>query len=282
VITGGVKFFEQNAAGLVNGGSVVDLLGTGSTVVRYLIGKSRDAYWSSMGSNDTVTETLILTYPESTRDRLIVVGHNWKQFTAQYWNGAAFADFTGVRGMDGALPGGISETAFADPVAYYEVNPFTSTQVRFTATKTQLANEQKRAVFLIVTSELGTLQGFPKISPGLVQRNSRQMAMPSGKKKIVKSGEVFDCTLDFSPYSSNDAYTGDLDLMYALHDRDLPFLMWPCGGKRGLPYFKYAFRPMRLQDIFLAQLVTDISALYADDIYMGPVDLGQLEFAEHV
>lgn len=281
-ITGGVKFFDLNAAWLNNGGSIVDVLGTGSSVVNYLLGKSRYTYWSSVGSNDSTTETLNVIFSSYAVTRIIVVGHNWKQFTAKYWNGSAYVDFTSVVGLDGALAGGISETAFADNTAYYEVASATTTRVQFTITKTQTANAEKTATFIIVTSELGTLQGFPKITAP-VSRNPQQMKMPSGKSKIVKAPESFDMTLGFSPYPASSSYMADLDLIYQLHDRDTPFLMWPCGGRRGTNYFKYALRQLRLQDIFYAQLATDISGLYSSEgIYTGPVDLGQLEFVEHV
>jgi hypothetical protein len=283
MITGGVKYFDLNVAWLSNGGSIVDTLGTGTSVVNNLLGKSRYAYWSTVGSNDSTVETLTLTFPSYAMSRIFVVGHNWKQFTAKYWNGAAFVDFTSVVGLDGSLVGGISETAFADSTAYYEVAPVTTTQVRFTITKTQVANAEKTAVFIVVTSELGTLQGFPQISPAKVSRNLRTLDMPSGKKKVIKAPESYDMILDFSPYAASSTYAADLDLMYTLHTRDTAFLMWPCGGRRGSTYFKYTLRELRLQDLFCAQLVTDISAAYfTEGIYTGAVDLGQLEFAEHV
>lgn len=282
MITGGVKFFDANAAWLVNGGTIVDTLGTGSSVVQYLLGKSRYTYWSTVGSNDSTVETLTLTFPSYAVNRIFVVGHNWKQFTCKYWNGSAFVDFSSVLGINGALSV-ISESAFADNTAYYEVAPVTTTQIQFTITKTQIANQEKTATFIIATSELGTLQGFPGISPATVTRNFQQMKMPSGKSKIVKAPESYDLILDFSPYAASAPYSADLDLMYQLHDRDTPFLLWACGGRRGLTYFKYPLRQLRLQDIFYAQLITDIAGLYASsNIYTGAVDLAQLEFTEHV
>lgn len=283
MITGGVKFFDVNVAWLVNGATIVDTLGTGSSVVQYLLGKSRYTYWSTVGSNDSTVETLTLTFPSYSVTRILVVGHNWKQFTCKYWNGASFVDFTSVVGIDGALGSGISETTFHDNTAYYEVAPVTTTQVQFTISKTQTVDAEKTATFLIVTSELGTLQGFPGISPAAVTRNARVMTMPSGKKKVIKAPETYDCILDFSPYAASSTYAPDLNLMYQLHDRDTPFLMWPCGGRRGSTYFKYTLRQLRLQDIFVAQLVTDLTGTYSEsNIYTGPVDLSQLEFAEHV
>lgn len=289
MITGGVKFFDVNAAWTVNGGSIIDALGTGSSVVANLLGKSRYVYWSTSDSNDSTTETLTLTFPSYTITRLLFVNHNWKQYTCQYWNGSAFVDFTGVLGLDptganwnGISLSNISETAFVDNTSYYEVNPVTTTQIQITITKTQVANAQKTANFIIVTSELYTLQGFPKINPATVSRNVVADVMLSYKQKVIKSNETYDVILDFSPYTAISPYSQDADAMYGLHDRDVPFLMWLCGGRRGTKAFKYAIRPMRLQDLYSAQLITPVIALYPDFIYVNGIDLGQLEFVESV
>lgn len=279
MITGGVKFFEGNALGLSAGGAVVDTLGTGAAAVQYLIGKSRYGYWKTVGSNDSTTETLTFTFPSAAINRLFVVDHNWKEFTAKYWDGSAYQHFTGVLGMD-AAKANVSETTFADDTAYYEFDLVTTTKIQITIAKTQIAAQEKQAVFVIATKELGTLKGFPKVSIA-AKRNAREFQTPSGKSQVMKAPESYRFSLDFSPYSTNPAYEPDLKLVGSIHERDVPFLIWPCGGRRGLTYFGHALREMRLKDIFLAQLVTDLSGSYQENNYRGLVNLGTLEFAEH-
>lgn len=281
-ITGGVKFFEQNYALSSFGGSIVDTLGTGTAVVNYAIDKNRQTYWKTVGSDDSTTETLTLTFQSSAITRILLVDHNWKQYTVKYWNGASFVDFTSVVGLDGALGGGITETTFADTTSYYEVASVTTTKIQITVTKTQTANAQKYISQIVATTELGTLQGFPLISGSSVTRSVRQMQMMSGRSKVVKSVEAYSLQLDFSEYSGASTYSPDLDLMYQLNDRDTPFLVWACGGRRGSTYFKYAPRGMRLQDLYLMQLVTDIVGSFPQSIYTSTVGLDVLEFQEHV
>jgi len=278
-----VKFFDQNFAGSSLGGIIADTLGTGSSVVANAIDKNRQTFWKTVGSNDTTTETLTLTFPSTALTRLLLLDHNWKQYTAKWWNGSSFVDFTTVVGLDGALGGGISETTFADPASYYEFDSVTTTEIQLTITKTQVANAEKYINQIVATTELGTLQGFPKVAVSKVSRSPRSTQMMSGRYKVVKSLEFADIQLDFSEYSGASTYSPDLDLMYALHDRDTPFFMWPCGGRRGVTYFKYQLRGMRLKDCYLVQLVTDLEGVLPQEIYTSTVGFGSvLEFVEHV
>lgn len=281
-ITGGVKFFDKNFAWLDQGGSIVDTLGTGSAVANNAIDKNPQTYWTTVGSNDTTTETLTLTFPSSTINRLLLVDHNWKQFTAKYWNGASYVDFTTVSGLDGSVSA-ISETAFADGTAYYEFDAVTTTRVQITITKTQSANAEKFINLINVTSELGTFQGFPQIRPIVASRNPRVQTMIDGRVKVVKSREVFGVTMDLSEYSKSSTHTPDLDLIYTLHDRDTAFQIWVCGGRRGTKYFAYQnLRGFRLKDVINVQLVTDLVGENAEGIYSLRPGLGTLEFKEHV
>jgi hypothetical protein len=282
MITGGVKFFDQNYLLSAFGGSIVDLLGTSTTTADYAIDKNRQTYLRTLGSTDLTTETFTLTFTSATFNRLLFVGINWKQFTAKYWNGSSFVNFTGVSGIDGAIVGGISETTFADTTAYYEVDAVTTTKIQITVTKTQTANAEKYVGQIVATTELGTLQGFPLIDGSAVTRSARAMRMLSGRTKVVKSVEAYSITLDFTQYASGLTYTPDLDLMYQLHDRDTPFNIWPCGGRRGTTRIRYPIRGFRPENLYLVQLVSDIEGCFPQEIYTSTVGLGTLEFQEHV
>jgi hypothetical protein len=282
MITGGVKFFDQNFVLSAFGGTIVDTLGTSLTTAASAIDKNRQTYLRTVGSTDLTVETFTLTFPSATFNRIILVDHNWKQYTVKYWNGASFVNFTSVVGLDGSLGSGISETVFADNSSYYEVASVTTTQIQITVTKTQTVDAQKYIGQIMATLELGTLQGFPKVSGSTIGRSIRQMEMLSGRAKMVKGLERFSIALDFSEYATATTYTPDLDLMYTLADRDTPFVIWPCGGRRGRNYYRYAPRGMRLQDIYLVQLATDIEGTFPQDIFTSTVGLGVLEFPEHV
>jgi len=280
MISGGVKFFAENPALSANGGIVASVT-SGSTVALNLIDKLAYTYWTSVGSNDATTETIVLSFTSTTITRLLLLDHNWKSYTVKYWTGAAWADFTSVVGIDGALGGGIVETAFADDSSYYEFAAVTTTQIQITATLTQVANAQKYIASVFPTSELGTLAGYPTVDSATQARNARTTKMLSGRVNIVKQAAVFSVVLRFQSYPVN-GYGADLDLMLTLIDREIPFYIWLCGGRRGSKYFSYPVRGWRLRDCYRVQIDSDFAASFSANLYKSGQNLGDLLFQEHV
>jgi hypothetical protein len=276
-ITGGIKFFDENLCLVDNGGSCV--ASTGTAVQSNIIDKFAWTYWTSVGSNDSTVETLTLTFPSATFSRLLLLDHNWKQYTAKYWNGASFVNFTSVVGLDGSVSN-ISETVFADTASYYEFASVTTTQIQLTVTKTQTANAEKYLATVMLTNDLGTLQGYPKIDPVSFNKNDRQMQMLSGRVKLVKQNPVFSCSLKFDNYPNTKG--SDIDLVMTLFDRETPFHVWLCGGRRGTKYFNYAMRGFRLKDIYRVQVVSQIAPVYMENIYTSGISNLQIDLVEHV
>ena len=278
-ITGGIKFFADNALLYDAGGSCV--ASSGTVVENNCIDKLSYTYWTSVGSNDSTVETLTLTFGSATLTRLLLLDHNWKQFTVQYWNGSSFVDFTSVVGLDGALGGGISESGFADDSAYYEFDAITTTIIKITVTKTQTVNAQKYIATIIATTELATLQGYPTVDPVTYMRNARTMQMLSGRVKIVKQPEVFQATISFKNYPVL-TYGADVDAIRTLVTRETPFHMWLCGGRRGSTYFSYPIKGWGLKDCPRVQIDSDFASTWSSNIYKNGQNLGDLVFTEHV
>lgn len=277
-ISGGVKFFGENAC-LIDGAASI-AVSSGSAVKDYAIDKNAASFWTSVGSNDITQESLVVTFGSTSISRILLVDHNFKGFTVKYWDGAAYQHFAGVVGLDGTKTN-ITETAFADTTAYYEVTPVTTTRLQILVTTAQTVNAQKYIATIFASTELGTLVGFPKIDAVQVNRNPRTMTMLSGKVNIVKSNQVFACTLNFSPYSVGSAYVADLDLMMTLFDRATPFHIWLSGGRRGTGYYSYTLRGWRLKDLFRVQMDPQVALSYTDSIYRNPVNFN-VQFLEHV
>lgn len=275
-ITGGVKFFTGNKVLAADGGTIV--ASSGQIVAESAIDKNPITVWTSVGSNDATTETLTLTFNEVEINRLLLQHHNFKDFNIQYWNGAAWAHFAGVVGLDGSLAN-ITETAFADDTAYYEFDPVTTTQLRLQILKTHVANAQKFIAQIIACTELGTFEGFPRIRPLEHDRNERIKEMLTGKVLVQKGVDSFACKIDMNKYPPD--LSGDLDLAMTLFDSEDPFLVWLCGGRRGGSYFRYTLRGFRLRDIYLMQLVKRVSLEYHGGGYLNPVSV-DLHLREHV
>ena len=163
----------------------------------------------------------------TTFDRILLLDHNFKLFDIQYDSGG-FTDFSNVIGLDtpaSSPASAISETTFADTSAYYQFDSVTTTSVRIRCTETQVVDAQKFLNQVILTTEIGTLVGFPTIAPS-VSRNVRVQQALSGRQSVQKSNEVLNYDFDFADYSLGTTYGPDLDLMFQLFDREDPFIVW--------------------------------------------------------
>lgn len=270
-ITGGIKFFEPSKC-LFADGTFISATSGNSAAAR-MIDRNPITYWTSVDSTDLVTETIIILMPEAvTIDRILLVDHNWKEFTVKYYSGATYVNFSGVVGLDGSKAN-ISETTFADDTAYYEFTPVSTTQIEITVTKTQTANQQKYINAFIATEELGTFQGYPMINVLTHNRNAQSRTTLGGKVLVQKSEESFLCKLLFENYPAS--LSADIDLLFELYDREINFIMWICGGKRGSTYFKKQMKGYRLKDVYTVNTPEPVTPLYTANVYQNPVNFFQ-------
>lgn len=248
-ITGGIKFFERNQA---RADTATASGSTGNSSAPKVIDGNIYTKWESVGSDDTTAETLTIDFTNPvTLDRILLANMNWKDFSVQYDSGSGLTAFTSVVGLDGALGGGLVETAFADTTAYYEFAQVTGVnQLVFTVNKTQTADEEKRLFRLFAMTELGTLVGYPEPDGPNHERNRRVSRTLSGKKKVQSSFSVAEMKLRFRSYPTASAFRADVTLMETLFDRDETFLVWPCGGRRGEDYFRHTPKGWGLDDVF--------------------------------
>lgn len=278
-ITGGQKYFERSKNLFADGASIT--ISSGDAAGERALDKNKITYWRSVGSSDSITETMEIQFPASAAiDRLLLLDFNWKEFTAQYHNGSTFVDFTSVVGLDGALGGGISETTFADDSAYYEFDEVTTDRIQITVTKTKVADEEKYLNQVIATKELGTLEGFPIIKRVTHSRNSRRRKVLSGRMLIQKSEPLIKrVEVDFKNYPNR--LSDDIDLIFTLFDSEEPFLIWLCGGRRGSDHFGKQLEGYRLRDVYDVQIENDITATYSKNVFKHTVNL-KMRLAEHV
>lgn len=276
-ISGGIKFFSKSKCLLVDEASCV--ASTGEVVEDYILDNNRISYWNSVESDDTITETLTVTFNSATIDRLFLVDHNFKEYTVKYWNGASYVNFTSVVGITGSLGGGISETTFSENTSYYEFASVTTTRVQVSVLKTQTANQEKTLNQIIVTEELGTLEGYPDVDKIKIDRNIVKTKMLSGKSRIVSGYESVSFSLKFAKYPSS--LEDDLDLIFTLWDTFDPILVWLCGGRYGSTYFRYQVRTFRLQDVYQMKISNTMPVGYYKNIYRSQLEM-DVQFEEHV
>lgn len=265
-INGGVKFFDKSKNLFADGATITAT--SGSSSATFAIDRNKITRWRSVGSSDSITETLTITLPTATTiDRILLLDHNFKSYTVKYNGGT---DFTSVVGLDGALGGGISETTFSDDSSYYEFASVSVTTIEIAVTTTQVADEEKYLNQAISTTELGTLQGFPLVKPISLNKNARVSKTITGKRKVVKSLETLEFRLDFKNYPAR--LTSDVDLVMDLDDRDDSFIVWLCGGRRGTDFFTHTLKGFRLRDAITMQTIKVIKPSYAKSVYTNQVN----------
>lgn len=268
-ITGGIKFFSRPVS-YFSDGEITATASTGDALVSRALDRNRVTYWRSNGSDDTTTETITITWDTAqTFDRIALIDHNWKEYNVKYLSGVSYVHFASVVGIDGAQAN-ISETTFADDSSYYEFTQVTTTSIQIEVVKTQTADDEKYLNQCVVTSELGTLVGYPDISGVEFSRNEKSKRMLSGKQLTLKSEEFFKCTLNFKTYPAK--LSDDIDLMASLFDMEETFLVWLCGGRRGSGYFKKQLRGFRLRDMFSMQTQGTFNPDYTANVYVSSVN----------
>lgn len=269
-ITGGIKFFDQNKADSLTGATAA--ASSGDASAGFILDKNRFTVWRSVGSDDTTTETVTITLSSSqTFNRLFLINHNFKEYTAKYWDGFSFVDFASVISINGVTSSIISETAYTLGSSYYEFDSVTTDIIEITATKTQVVDDQKFLNSFVVTPELGTLIGYPVIKGSIKDKNLRNAKLLNGRKFIDKSLKVFSYQIDFKNYPP--LLADDLDIVDTLFDRDQSFLVWVCGGRDGLPFFKRQISGFRIEDLIQVQVTNTFKDKYRKNTYTSMVDM---------
>jgi len=256
---GQMKFLEPSMALLKNGATAT--ASSNTAAAKYMLTMNRYIGWTSSGSDDTTTETITITLPSAkTVSSLFLLGINFKEFTVKK-QGAA--DFTNVTGISGELAGGIAETAFTGKAAYYEFDATSVTEIVITATKTQTADEEKACVAVLPTAAIGTFVGFPDLSEGIVlDRNEQRSQAITGRSVISKLVETASLRLRMRSYPEQ----GDIELVEKLFDRDIPFLVYPCGGN--VSHFKVSQKGWRIGDVYQMQTRGNMPSGFKDNIYV--------------
>jgi len=252
-ISGGMKVFKKSSSLYKNSGNATASSGNGSA--DNMLSMHRYLRWDSIGSNDATPETITITFPSTTIDRIFLIDHNLKNFTITYGVGAT--SFAGVVGIDG-VKSGIVETAFAEDTAYYEFNAVTTTQINITANTTQIVDAQKYINMVLTTQEVGTFIGYPEITPSL-DANERRSQVLTGKYITQKNFEVFKGRLAIE--HTNQA---DIDLVNYMYESQEPFLIWLCGGKYGTESFSVEFKNWRLKDVYQVQTADAIQTKFIE------------------
>jgi len=249
-----IVFMDKNKIDVENTNATITA-SQGNAFSLFVRNRSNRSAWVTSGSVDADNTNIEIDFGDSrTLDILILVTHNFKNYTIQYWNGSIYVDFpTPINVSDNLLESTSHE--FAQVVTQ---------KIKIIITATTEADEDKFLYQLIATSKIGRLTGWPKIDNPTFDKQKKRNKMLSGKENIVENLGGFSVNLSLDVYS-NEA---DLDVFEALYDSPEGFLVWLCGGDEA--QFSNVRMGYRMRDVFLMRT----SANYRPEFYKGSYKSG--------
>lgn len=262
-ITGNIKIFKKSF-GDIDFDDATSSVSTGSTLKDSVRDRRRHTKWQSFGSDDLTTETVTLVFgSEKSMNRLLIVNHNLKAYTAKYWNGSAWTHFANVVTKEGSQAN-ITETTNTKTTNYYEFTEVATDRIQISATACQTADAEKYIGELIATKEIGTFTGWPIIQQGFNRLEIEKRSL-RGMPKYSILDEQYAVNLVFQNYPTS----ADHSLISSLYDTREEFLFYPCGGNES--QFRYSLAGFRLQDIYLVHMRGDYAPNFDHGIYILPL-----------
>lgn len=252
-----IKFFKRNKLDIQNTNVstiITDSVATstGSDIFNFVRNRNNRSAWVTTGSSDAGTTTIEVNMGDFENvDTIILVKHNLKAFTIQYWDGLIYKDF----------PTPINETVNADDTSHFNFTSVSAQKIKLVITGTQTADTDKEMYQFIVAETLGQLEAWPEIKKPKHVSNQIKQTMLSGKINVVQPVGRFSCQLAVKYWSNDD----DLAMVERLYFDRAPVLVWLCGGDEN--QFRNKRRGYRLEDLYLMRPVDDYSPEWVDYTY---------------
>jgi hypothetical protein len=232
-----IIFFKKNKMDY-NFTEVLLTASQGSAYAPFVQRRSNNLGWMTTGSVDADNTTLTCDFVNSTTlTDILLIGHNFKNYTIKYWNGSSYVNFGTT----------INVTNSTDTTTRHSFASVSTTKIQCTITGTQVANADKSLNQWIATETIGQLAGWPLIKKPTFNYNKRVDTMLSGKKFVGINTGGFACDLSVKVWSSS----ADLTIVESLFVTGSGFLVWLCGGSTS--QFSSSRFGYRLQDLFLMQ-----------------------------
>lgn len=239
--------------------TVTDAVATnnGQDYVDYMRNRKNDSAWLTTGSTDAANTELEIDFTDSIEiTDILLVGHNLKAYTIEYWTGVAWADFSTA----------IAETVNAETTNHYNFTSQITSKIKLIITGAQVVDADKVIKQLIVSRRIGTgqLTGWPTIKKPMVSTNKKSSKMLSGKINLVESVDSFSCELEVKSWNIEN----DLDIIEEIYFKHQGVLLWLSGGDED--QFSDNRKGYRLEDIYLVRPTSE----YTPELHKGVYSAG--------
>jgi len=242
-----IKWYNKNFIDIDNPDPTITITDsvatdTGQSYVDYMINRNNTSGWRTTGSNDSANTQIDIDMIDTYGiDRILLVNHNLKAFTIQYYNGASYTDFS--------TP--INETTNTNTTNEFSFNSVQTSQIRIIITGTQVADEDKLISQLIITTALGQFEGWPQIVKPTISKNKKNSRLLSGKSLVTRQVGSFSCELSVENWNNSN----DLDLVESIYFNPTGVLMWVNAGDDS--QFSRTNIGYRSKDIYLVYPVNE-------------------------
>lgn len=258
-----IIFFNKSACDFQQP-NVIATASEGNTYASYPLQRNNNIAWITSGSVDAnnTTWTVDTQDPHTITDILLVL-HNFKNYTVKYWNGSSFVNFSPAINVSG-------NTA---ATTYHQVASVDTSKLQITITGTQVPDSDKVMHQFIATSRIGQLQGWPVIGKPTIDRNRINTKMLSGKMNVAENVGGFFCKLSVASWHVD----ADLSIVETLYQANRGFLVWLCAGDP--TQFWSNRQGYRMEDIVLMKCTNELIPEFNDGIYQRGMKI-DIELAE--
>lgn len=256
-----ITFFDRSVCDVLNTSVITTISdnitsGTGESFAHYLYNRNNTSAWMTTASADIGLTQLDIDFGQGyDLSDIILVKHNFKAYTIQYWNGSAYVDFSTA----------ISETTNLIETTRHTFTTVETQKIRLIIQGTMIADADKVMRQLLCCTLHGQLNGWPEIKKPTHGTNKKKNTMISGKYNIVEGTGAFQCNLTVSSLSS----AADIAILEELYTSRTSKLLWLCGGDES--QFNYASKGYRLEDFYLVRPLGD----YSPELYKSIYSSGQ-------
>ncbi len=252
----GIRVFEKNKIDLDFESvimSVIDAtaLDDGANTLNFLRNRNNFSGFGTTGSDDAANTQIDVDMGDTIAiDRILLVNHNFKAYTIQYFDGFSFVDFS--------TP--ISETVNTETDTYHEFDSVDAQLIRLIITGTLIADDDKLISQFIITKSTGEFVNQLNVSEITFDKSRESIQTLSKKFRVVTNIGSYGTRLR----KNNVVSSNDLDLQETIFDSIEGLLIWinsddtaqfaPTGVRSGY----------RAKDIFLMLPMNEYSPAYAN------------------
>jgi len=260
-----IKFFEKNNIDLSNPNGeiiVTDAIATndGQDFVNFMRNRNNSSAWITTSSTDAANTTLVFKFGSEVEiTDIMILKHNLKAYTIQYWNGSSYVDFSTT----------ISETTNSLDNTNHSFDMVSTAMLQMVISGTMVVDADKFIRQFIATSKLltGQLRGWPQIGLPKHSTNKKINKMLSGKVNVVESIGGFSITFSVSNWNIDS----DLSLIEEIYFGKRGVLVLLSGHDES--QFSSKRVGYRNEDVYFMRCTNDYTPLFVSGIYSNGINI---------